>query len=86
MDAEERGAYLAALRKALAPDGQLVIATFGPDAPSTCSGLPVQRYSPESLAAEMGDGFQLRESREETHLTPMGRLQRFQYSLLQRTG
>jgi SAM-dependent methyltransferase len=81
---EDRSAYLAALSAALAPGAHAVIASFALDGPERCSGLPVQRYSPESLAEELGADFRLRESRDETHLTPMGRLQRFQYSLLER--
>jgi trans-aconitate methyltransferase len=81
---QERDAYRAALEAALAPGCHALIASFAPDGPERCSGLPVQRYSPESLAAELGAGFRLRESREEIHVTPMGRLQRFQYSLLER--
>lgn len=81
---EERVAYVAALSAALAPGAHAVIASFAPDGPERCSGLPVRRYSAESLAEELGANFRLRESREETHLTPMGRLQRFQYSLLER--
>lgn len=83
---QDRAAYVAALNSALAPGDHALIASFAPDGPERCSGLPVQRYSPESLAAELGGSFRLRESREETHLTPMGRLQRFQYSLLERTA
>jgi hypothetical protein len=83
---EERAAYVAALEAGLAPGDHALIASFALDGPERCSGLPVQRYSPESLAAELGEGFRLRESREEAHLTPMGRLQRFQYALLERAG
>lgn len=86
VDPQERAAYVAALQAALAPGDHALIASFAPDGPERCSGLPVQRYSPASLAAELGGGFRLRESREETHLTPMARLQRFQYSLLERTA
>ena len=84
MEPEERAAYVAALEAALPPGAHALIASFALDGPERCSGLPVQRYSPESLAQQLGKGFRLRESREETHLTPAGRLQRFQYSLLQR--
>lgn len=83
---QERAAYIAALEAALAPGAQALIASFALDGPERCSGLPVRRYSPASLAEEIGKGFRLRESREETHLTPAARLQRFQYSLLERTG
>ena len=82
----DRAAYLANLWAALGAGGHAVMASFALDGPERCSGLPVQRYSPESLLAELGAGFQLRRSHSEEHLTPMGRVQRFQYSLLQRVG
>jgi len=34
--------------------GSVIVATFALDGPERCSGLPVVRYSPQSLAAEMG--------------------------------
>ena len=43
---DERDDYLASLERSLRPDGWVVIATFGPDGPTTCSGLPIVRYSP----------------------------------------
>ena len=83
-EARDRAAYLANLRSALKPGGHAVMASFALDGPERCSGLPVQRYSPESLAAELGEGFRPLGSRLEEHLTPMGRVQHFQYSLMQR--
>jgi trans-aconitate methyltransferase len=83
-EAADRDAYRRNLMQALAPGGHALIASFAPDGPERCSGLPVQRYSPESLARELGEGLRLRESRDETHLTPAGRLQRFQYSVFER--
>lgn len=82
-DPAERAAYRRVLKSALAPGGTAVIASFAPDGPERCSGLPVQRYSPESLAAELGPAFRLRDSRAEDHLTPAGKLQHFQYSLFE---
>jgi SAM-dependent methyltransferase len=79
---EERAAYQATLWRALRPGGQAVVATFAPDGPERCSGLPVVRYAPESLARELGAGFRLLESAREDHLTPGGTVQRFQYSRL----
>jgi hypothetical protein len=45
-----------------------------------CSGLLVMRYSPESLAAQLGDGFQLQRSHACNHTTPSGAVQHFQAS------
>ena len=78
---EDRLAYRRALETGLMPGGTAIIASFALDGPERCSGLPVQRYSPDTLAAELGPAFKLMERRQEEHTTPAGRLQRFQYSL-----
>ena len=77
----DRLAYRRALKAGLAPGGTAIIASFAPDGPERCSGLPVQRYSPESLSKELGFAFRLTDSRTEDHVTPAGKLQRFQYSV-----
>jgi SAM-dependent methyltransferase len=79
---DDRARYVAQLRHALSPGGYLVMATFALDGPPRCSGLDVIRYSAESLAGELGSGFELVESVREEHRTPSGAVQRFQYSLL----
>lgn len=83
-EAAERAVYLANLRAALADGGSALIASFAPDGPERCSGLPVRRYSPESLASELGRGFRLTEHRAEQHITPAGRVQSFQYSVFEK--
>lgn len=80
----DRAAYRDCLRAALLPGGHAIIASFALDGPENCSGLPVRRYSPASLATELGAGFRLVSSRDETHLTPAGKLQHFQYSVFAR--
>ena len=75
----ERQRYLQQLTAALEPGGHLIIATFGPEGPEACSCLPVQRYSPQSLTTTLGPTFQLKETREEQHHTPAGKVQSFVY-------
>jgi|SRR6185312_3013496 len=77
----ERAAYRRNLATGLMPHGIAVMASFALDGPERCSGLPVMRYSPDSLAAELGAQFQLLDSRSVEHITPAGRSQRFQYSV-----
>lgn len=77
---EQRDGYRKALRAALRPGGHAILGTFAPDGPERCSGLPIVRYEPEALAAELGPGFRLVESHHEEHVTPAGRVQRFQFS------
>ncbi|HSD25337.1 MAG TPA: class I SAM-dependent methyltransferase [Solirubrobacterales bacterium] len=79
VDPVAREAYLAAMRRGLAPDGQLVIATFGPEGPTSCSGLPVRRYGAEDLARLLPD-FESASSRLVLHHTPSGRDQQFLYA------
>jgi hypothetical protein len=62
----------------------VIIASFALDGPDRCSGLPVQRYDPESLARELGPAFALVEHEGETHRTPSGGEQRFVYCRFQR--
>ncbi len=81
----DRFAYLAHLRQALAPGGHAIIATFALDAPQTCSGLPVMRYNPESLADTLGQGFTLVSSMPHLHRTPGGSVQPFQFSVFRRS-
>jgi SAM-dependent methyltransferase len=83
---DDRAYYKQRLLQVLRPGGTAIIATFAPGGPERCSGLPVQRYTPEALASELGAAFELRESRAQTHTTPWGTTQSFQYSRLQRRG
>jgi hypothetical protein len=65
------------------PDGFAVVATFGPDGPLTCSGLPIVRYTHHELAAQF-PGFDLIATSGEDHITPWGSTQQFTAVLLQR--
>jgi cyclopropane fatty-acyl-phospholipid synthase-like methyltransferase len=80
---DERDDYRASLDRTLAPDGWLVIATFGPDGPTHCSGLPIVRYSHAELAAEF-PGFEVVATAGEDHVTPWGSTQQFTALLLRR--
>ena len=84
-DAGDRAAYADRLRAALKSGGHAVIATFAPDGPERCSGLPVQRYDAPSLHAAIGDGFRLAAAHREVHATPWGSTQSFQFSMFERT-
>mgnify|MGYP001806010573 CR=1 FL=1 len=77
---EDRQAYLHALRRGTHQGSLIVISTFDLDGPEKCSGLPVQRYSPETLATFLGPKFTLLDSHAETHKTPWESEQRFQFS------
>ncbi len=74
---EDRKGYITSLNKGLTRNGHLIIGTFGMDAPSKCSGLPVVRYEPETLHKELGHNFSLAETFFEDHVTPSGIKQKF---------
>jgi trans-aconitate methyltransferase len=76
----DRHQYVAHLQSTLKPGGAAIIATFAPDGPDKCSGLPVARYSAQTLSAELGASFELVEAQLHRHRTPWGTEQSFQYS------
>lgn len=79
-----RAAYLESLQKGLSIGGHAIIATFAPDGPEKCSGLPVARYSPDDIADLLGGNFELVAHRHHMHQTPWGKSQSFQFSLFRR--
>jgi SAM-dependent methyltransferase len=85
-DSAQQQAYAQALRAALNPGGIAIIGTFAPDGPEKCSGLPVARHNAASIAAILGDGFDLISERRHEHLTPGGSMQKFQFSTFRRTA
>lgn len=80
----DRARYLTSLRRTLKPLGTAIFATFAPDGPAQCSGLPVARYSPDTLSSELGDDFRLVHAMPYVHRTPWGTTQSFQYSRFSR--
>jgi trans-aconitate methyltransferase len=82
--AADRSCYVATLGKTLKPDGAVIIATFAPEGPPKCSGLDVVRYDEQSIAAELGAEFELREVRREAHVTPGKAEQQFRYFRFER--
>ena len=77
--------YATTCAAAVAPGGLLVIGTFGPNGPETCSGLPVQRRSITTLSDCFADHFAIIESVETTHVTPNGTTQEFVFIAAQRS-
>ena len=84
IDEAHRQQYLRNLEGLTEPGAHLVLSTFGPQGPETCSGLPVRRYSATSMGEALGEGWQLIEERMEDHPTPWGGEQQFAYGLFER--
>ena len=80
-DARDRARYVAQAQRIVRPGGHIIVASFGPEGPSQCSGLEVVRYSPEGLHTEFGAAFRLLDSAREDHRTPGGSVQAFVYCL-----
>jgi SAM-dependent methyltransferase len=76
---DARRRYVAAVRRSVKPGGHVLVATFGPDGPATCSGLDVVRYDAAELHAQFGRDFQKVSSSTEIHTTPAGAAQQFVY-------
>ena len=82
--ADDRQHYVNLARKTVPVGGHVIIATFSLQGPERCSGLPICRYSARALADVLGDGFELSKEIAETHVTPSGKTQEFQYAVFQR--
>jgi SAM-dependent methyltransferase len=81
---EARAAYVRAMTRAVRPGGQAIVATFAPDGPERCSGLPVVRYDEGALVDALGPAFRRVEHLRHEHGTPAGRVQPFTFVRLQR--
>ncbi len=79
VSAADREAYRERIELALKPGGFIIIGSFALDGPEKCSGLPVKRYSAESLQEFLGNGFELLDDLREEHQTPVGKTQPFQF-------
>jgi len=86
MEPHDRAAYAERLREAVRLGGHVIIGTFAPDGPERCSGLPVMRHDAVSLGETFGRSFELMESRRHDHQTPLGGIQRFQFSRFRRAA
>lgn len=77
--ADDRAAYVRQVAHAVAPGGHVIVATFGPNGPTQCSGLDVVRYDAAELHGEFGPRFELVQHLAEMHHTPWGSVQQFVY-------
>jgi SAM-dependent methyltransferase len=79
-----RDRYVELAARAVRSGGALVLATFAPDGPEQCSGLPVSRYAPRDLEDVFAEHFTLIEHDREDHVTPSGAVQPFSWIVLRR--
>jgi trans-aconitate methyltransferase len=81
---DDRSRYCAALDAATVPGSVAVIATFAPEGPERCSGLPVRRYGFDDLQALLGSRWSLLSNAREAHTTPSGGDQPFTWAAFRR--
>lgn len=82
---QQRNRYRDALMNGLAENGRAIFATFALDGPERCSGLEVERYDAEKLTAELGPSLSLVGSWKESHATPWGSSQSFNWCVFRRS-
>ncbi len=78
-DKSDRNNYVKVLKNVLKPNGHLIIATFAIGGPEKCSGLEIVQYDSSRLMIELGEDFELAEEKNEVHITPANKEQKFRY-------
>ncbi len=78
-DQSDRNSYVEALKRALRSGGHLIIAAFAIGGPEKCSGLKIVQYDSDKMIAVFGEDFELLEERNEVHITPANKEQKFMY-------
>jgi threonine dehydrogenase-like Zn-dependent dehydrogenase len=81
---DDQRAYVQSAAAAVRIGGHCVMASFAPDGPSMCSGLPTAQHDAESFRSLFEPEFELVESFTHDHMTPWDSVQRFTYALLRR--
>lgn len=81
---EQQDKYVQTLTAATHAGSHVIVATFAPDGPEMCSGLPVQRWSGQQLEERFSQSFSLVKTERHEHTTPWGSVQPFTFVLLQR--
>lgn len=76
-DQADQDRYVELLRASARVPGYVVLATFAPDGPEFCSGLPVVRYGLDELAGRLGERFKVIGGCRDPHVTPSGQVQPF---------
>ncbi len=83
-DAADQANYARLAARTVRPAGHLVIATFAPDGPERCSGLPVQRHDGKSLGSLFDGEFEFVQEEHEVHVTPARAEQHFCWTVFRR--
>ncbi|MBN8827044.1 MULTISPECIES: class I SAM-dependent methyltransferase [Spirosoma] len=82
--AEQINRYMTTARVGVSPNGYVTIGTFSETGPEKCSGLPIRRYSEQTLTDELARGFRKLRCITEDHITPFDTNQNFLFCSFQR--
>ncbi len=78
-NAQDQNKYIKSLNDSLKVGAFFIISTFAEDGPLKCSGLEIVRYAKDELIAKIGSNFELLDFKKETHVSPGGMEQKFNY-------
>lgn len=81
---EQQKAYFELLKRAVRPEGYVILAEFELDEVSKCSGLTTFNYNKSMLQERLGDDFKLLNSFTYAYTQPSGNTRTFIYTLFQR--
>ncbi len=81
---DERSRYINTVTNGVKANGYFFLGTFSESGPLKCSGLPVTRYSEESMKETFKDSFDAINCFAEKHRTPFGTEQDFQFCAFKR--
>ncbi len=84
VDDGDRDRYVSVVRAAVRAGGHVILATFAPSGPETCSGLPTMRYDATSLVEALGPDFVAVRTEYCDHVTPNGDIQPFTWVCVRR--
>jgi len=76
--------YIHTLENCIKPDGYLILATFSEEGPDKCSGLPIKKYSEESINNLLKDSFERIKCFKADHHTPFNTTQNFIFCFFKR--
>ncbi|MCF6271099.1 MAG: methyltransferase type 12 [Melioribacteraceae bacterium] len=81
---KEQNRYFTLLKQSVKQNGFVLFAEFNLEGASSCSGLPVKRYSKEMLIEKLGSDFRLVDSFNHIYTMPSGNKRPYIYALFKR--
>ena len=80
----EQANYFELINNTVKPGGYVIIAVFGLEGATSCSGLPVHRYDQHMLQERLGEKFKLLEAFDYTYTMPSSETRAYIYTLFRR--